>query len=228
MCGPTKEEKSLEAQQASFSQQLQTDYAQRYGSQTADLNNLNNTLTPIMEAGPDQQGFSPQELAAQNTQAINSTGANYANAARALNGQLAGRGGGGVGLTSGVDAQLKAQLAGSAAGALSNEQLGITNANYATGRQNFENATAGVNALAGLTNPTPYASEGNQANQGAFGEASTIEQQQAQADAAIFGDITGVASTVLSGGLSNMSKDSTAGENVGNFFSGGLGALAGA
>jgi hypothetical protein len=232
LCGPTASEKNLESQQAGFSQLLQQDYAAKYDNQQGYLTELNNTLTPTLEAGPNQQGFSAPELAALNTQAINSTGANYANAARALNGQLAGRGGynngSPGGLTSGVDAQLKNQLASAAAGTLSNEQLGITQANYGQGNKNYQNSVAGVNALAGLSNPAPYASEGNQANQSAFGEADTIQQQQAQEAAEIAGAITGGATSFLTGGISNLAGGNSFGDNTKSFFSGGIGALAGA
>src|SRR5689334_18812338 len=92
-CGPSNAEKNLAAQEAQFSQVLQGNYSTRFQNQNEVLGRLNNSLTPTLEAGPSQQGFSSQELAALNTRALNSTGANYANAARALNGQLAGRGG---------------------------------------------------------------------------------------------------------------------------------------
>lgn len=105
-------------------------------------------------------------------------------------------------MVSGVDQQIKAGLASQASGQLSGEELGITQNNYATGRNNFWQANAGMNALAGIQNPLGFGSEGTQANQSAFGEQSQIEQQQAQKDQEIIGTITGVAADVATGGLS--------------------------
>jgi hypothetical protein len=190
-------------------------------------------LSPILEAGVGQQGFTPAELAARNTQAINTTAGNYRNAAQAVGSQLAGRGGGGNGLQSGIDQQIKASLASQAAGNLSNAQNQITAENYATGRQNFFQANAGMNALAGLENPEQFASLGNQANNTAFGEANQIQQQNQALAKDIAGGVTSLASNFLlpglGGALGNLDKTggSTGGEQMGNFFSGGLNALAG-
>src|ERR1019366_3677671 len=102
MCGPTGAEKSLAAQQQQYSQTVQNNYSTLFGEQQGAMSNLSNLLTPIAEAGANQSGMSAAELAAQNTQALDTTGANYANAARAVGNQLAGRGGD-SGIESGVD-----------------------------------------------------------------------------------------------------------------------------
>lgn len=200
MCGPSGNEKSLEGQQAQFSQTLQNSYQNLFGEQQGVLQNLNNIYSPIAEAGPSQQGFSPQQLAAENTQAIDTTGQNYASAARAINGQLAGRGGD-SGLESGVDAQLKGNLASTAAGTLSNEQLGITNANYAQGNKNWQDATAGLQALGTQYSPNAAATAGIGANTSAFSESNQIAQQEAQEQQAI-GSAIGVGAEALTGGIS--------------------------
>lgn len=193
-CGASSAETGLEGQEASLASILQGNYATRFASQQQMLGALNSSLTPTLQAGPNQTGFSAPELAAYNTQALNTTGANYANAARALSGQLAGRGGD-SGLESGVDQQIKASLASQAAGTLSNEQLGITEANYAQGRQNYNTAVSGEMALAGEENPQSFASGASSANTGAFGEASQINQQNNQVAA----DLGGLAGGVISG-----------------------------
>lgn len=193
-CGASGAEKGLEGQEADLASILQGNYATRFASQQAMLGAINSSLSPTLEAGPNQTGFSAPELAAFNTQAINTTGANYANAAKALNGQLAGRGGD-SGLESGVDQQIKSTLASQSAGQLSNEELGITQANYATGRQNYENAVSGMMALAGEENPQSFASGASSANSSAFGEAKEINEENNQVAA----DIGGLAGGVISG-----------------------------
>src|SRR5690349_3030069 len=143
MCGPSGSMTMESGKAASLSSLLAANYQQNFGAQSAVLQNLNNLLTPIAEAGPDQQGFGANELAALNTQAQTTVGQNYAKAQAALNNQLATRGGGSADMTSGADAQLKEQLASSAAAQSSNESLAITRANYNQGRQNWLSATHG-------------------------------------------------------------------------------------
>ena len=234
MCGPSGAEKNLAGNEQAFASTLQNSFSSRFANQSDILNGLNSALSPILEAGVGQQGFTPAELAARNTQAINTTAGNYRNAQQAIGTRMSGRGGGGSsGLVSGVDQQIKANLASQAAGTLSNQENQITAENYATGRNNFFNATAGMNALAGLENPQSFGSLGNQANSTAFGEAKTIQEQNQALAKDIAGGVTSLASNFLlpglGGALGNLDKTggSTAGEQFGNFFSGGLNALAG-
>jgi hypothetical protein len=235
MCGSSSSEKQLGAQEQSFSSTLQSNYAKNFGAQSADLSALNNIFTPIAEAGPDQQGFGPQELAAMNTTAGEGVGQNYAKATQSLNAGLAARGGGNEVLPSGAETQLKAGLASAGANQMSQEQLGITKANYDQGRANFGNATAGLNALAEEYNPNQIASSANNANQSAFGEADKINQQNNQWQSDIAGLATGGIKAglgFLTGGISNvLSGGSQAGSTTGGgaeqFFSGGVDALKG-
>jgi hypothetical protein len=215
-CGPTGEEKQEASAQQVYSQKVQNNYNTLFGEQQGVMSNLNNILTPIANAGPSQQGFAAPELAALNTQALDTTGANYASAARALGGQLAGRSTA-AGATGPTQA-LQAQLASSAAGQLSGEQLGITQADYAQGNANWQKATGGLQALNSSYETGTAAGAGTQANQSAFGEADEIAQQQAQADQAIAGGITTGAMDALTFG---------AGAANGGGFSGGMNALNG-
>lgn len=225
ICGPSGQQETLAAGGASLSSLLSANYQQNFGAQSKVLSDLNNAYSPIVAAGPDQQGFGAQELAALHTQAGEGVGNNYAKASQALNNTLAARGGGNEVLPTGSEAQLKATLASSAANQLSNEELGITRANYATGRQNFEKATAGLHSLASQYNPEGYAGAATNANQNAFGEASKIQEMKNQKEAAIAGGITSLASSALTmgmGGLANLDTTggSSFGEQFGNFFSG--------
>lgn len=227
MCGSSSSEKALGASEQSFSNSLQANYAQNFGAQSAELSNLNNIFTPIAQAGPDQQGYGPQQLAALNTQAGEGVGQNYQKAQQSLNTSLAAQGGGNEALPSGAANQLKAGLASAGANQMSQEQLGITNANYNQGRANFGNATAGLDALAQAYNPTGIANSANQSNSSAFGEADKINQENNQWESDVAGLATGGIKAglgFLSGGLSNLDTtgSSTGAEQVGNFFSGGL------
>lgn len=216
MCGPTGQEKQEADQSQLYATTVQNNYKTLFGEQQGVMSNLNNIFTPIAEAGPSQTGFSGAELAAQNTQAIDTTGANYANAARSLGGQLAGRSTA-AGET-GVTQALKAGLTSSAAGQLSNEQLGITQANYAQGNQNWRTATGGLQALNSSYQTGEAGQSGTQAGTAAFNQADEIAQQEAQEDQSIAGGITSAAMTGLTFG---------AGAAGGGGFSGGMNALNG-
>jgi hypothetical protein len=216
-CGPTTAEQNIAGQQEQFSQQVQQNYGTLFKQQQGVNQNLSNIFTPIAEAGPNQNGMSAQQLAAENTQALDTTGANYANAARALNGQIAGHASD-SGSTSGPEQQLQANLASTAAGQLSTEQLGITQRNADLGRQNFQEATGGLQSLSGDYSPNAAGSAANTASNQAFGDANTIAQQEAQEDQAISGAVTGGVMDAATFG---------AGAMGGGGFQGGLNALTG-
>jgi len=84
MCGSSGQETPISGEQQSLSALLPADFSERFAQQTSTLQNLNTMLTAIAEAGPDQQGFGSQELAALNTRAGEGVGANYAKASQAL------------------------------------------------------------------------------------------------------------------------------------------------
>jgi hypothetical protein len=218
MCGPSGQQKSLAGQEQNFSTVLQSDYAQRFGDQSAVLQNLNRSLTPIFQQGPDQQGFGAQELAALNTTAGENVGQNYAKASRALNNQLAVRGGGNEFLPSGADAQLREELASNAAAKSSDLQNQIVAANYGQGRKNWEQATAGLEALSGRYDPTAFGSLTTGANQNAFGEATQVQNMKNQKEAEIAGGVASLAMDAATFG---------AGAMGGGGISGGLKALTG-
>lgn len=205
MCGPSGGMKGLAARQTSLANTMMANYNANYASQSAILSRLTNLFTPIAQAGPDQAGFGPQELAALNTQAGEGVGINYAKATQAVNTQLAARGGGNEFLPTGARASIKAGMASLAANQLSNEQLAITRANYAQGRQNWQQATSGLNALAGEYNPNPIGGMAESGYQSAFGMEQKIQEMKNQKWGAIAGAITGVAKAgigALTGGAS--------------------------
>jgi hypothetical protein len=70
ICGPSGAEKSISGQTSAFGSTLQNDFTSRFKGQSDILDSLNRTLSPIIAAGPSGQGFSPEELAAKNTQAL--------------------------------------------------------------------------------------------------------------------------------------------------------------
>jgi hypothetical protein len=197
LCGPSQQEKNLEAAQASFSETLQQDYSTQFAEQQGILNNLNSVLQPIVSAGPDQQGYGPQELSALNTEAIESNAQGVNQAEKAYQAKENSAGGGTTLLPSGANAQINAEIGSAAESNLSSEQLGITTNNYTQGRQNWQNALSGELGVSSQTNPLGYASAGTSANSSAFNEADTINQQSNQAFSDILGGVGSIASGMI-------------------------------
>lgn len=221
MCGPSQAEKNLATSEASFADTLKADFQTTFNSQQGILNTLNDILTPIVTAGPSQQGYSTEELDALNSQAINSNAQVAQQTTQALNAQENAAGGGRTFLPSGVNEQINAGVETAAQNNLSNQELGITESNYATGNQNWQNALAGEQEVAKGEAPIDYANATTNSNQAAFGEADTVQQQSQQLLTSILGSIPGIATDVV-GGIGNLDTKgtSTGGEQVGNFLAG--------
>lgn len=218
MCfgGPSASEKNLAGNEASLADQLHSDYQTQFAGQQSTLQELsgmlnNNTVLP---------GWSPPELAAVNTQTIDSNAAAARNATQAANTVGAAKGGS-SGLTSGVQQQIDAGIASSAANSLASQQSQITQADYAQGQINKQQTESGLETLAGIQAPVSYANAATGANQAGFSEASTIEQQQQQAQASELGLVTSLAGAAVPGlGNLDTTGGSSGGEQFGNFLSG--------
>lgn len=147
MCGPTAAQTQNQSALNNFFSTLQSTFQTEFGQNEAIFNELNQSLSPIVEAGINQQGYSPSELAALNTQAIEGEGTQVASEEQAANESLAGRGGGTAFVPSGAQTQLNEEIQQGAETNLENEELGITEQSAAIGRQNYLTA---VGALSGL------------------------------------------------------------------------------
>jgi hypothetical protein len=197
--GATSQQTQIEATQQAFLSQLTQEYGTVFGESQGILQSLTKTFEPILAAGPNQQGFSKPELTALETQAKQGTGQNYAQAATALGEQEAAAGGGNTFLPSGAKSQLSEELANSAAGNLSNEQLGITEANYATGRANFDTAASELGGVAQELNPVGAAGVANQSSEAAANTANQIASQNNSWMGAVGGLLGGVQGSTSSG-----------------------------
>lgn len=195
MCGPSNASKQLASGEQSFSNQLQANYAQNFGQNSAILSNLSQTLSPIVEAGPNQQGFSPTKNAALTSGAINSNAAAYRNAS-AVAGANSAAAGGNTYAPSGAQQQVNAGIASNAAEALSSNENQITEANYATGRANFEGAVGQLSGVANDYNPNALAGEATGANSSAANQEqqlTTEENAWVQPVAGLIGGLGGAA-----------------------------------
>jgi len=190
--------KSIEGQQAGFFQQLQSAYQSTFGNQQGILSSITNALSPILEGGPGQMGFSAAETAALRGSAINTNAAQFRNASTIAQAQ----GGGNTGVTTGGQQQLQAQLASNAGQSLSSNLNQINLASAQAGRQNFFNAESGLAGAASLYNPLGFANSATGAGGQAFSEANTNNQASNQ----VWADLGGLAGGALDAWISAKAK----------------------
>lgn len=188
MCGASKQQKDIEASQAKFYDTLTTNYKTQFAESDAILKSLTSAFDPILKAGIGQEGFTPEEKAALNTQASEGVATNYQNAAKAVNGQIASTGGGNDFLPSGAADSLKYDVANAAAKQQSTEQNQIIENNFATGRQNFLSAAGVLGGSTGVFNPSTGAA--GSANQGGS-DAATTANEITQANASPWNAVIG-------------------------------------
>lgn len=201
MCGGTAAQNNLEAAQASYYTTLQNQASAEFGQSSKIFQDLTSTFEPILKAGPGQEGFSPGELNVLNSQAATGQGQAYSTASQAVNSQLAATG---AGLPSGVAARIKTGLANSSAQTLSGEQLGIKQADYQQGYNNWQMAAG---ALSGA--PSVYGTSVGASNAatGAGSAASTtadeIAQESSQWMSLVGGALGGATGALTSFGLNH-------------------------
>jgi len=221
MGGPSAQEQQLQSEQA---QQVQQEIAQQ-NTQYQNSQALYNTLAPQLESiMSNPTGFSPQELADLNASNVNTTGAQYANVQKQLN--LTNANANMAGLTSGVAAGETAGLKGEAAGtvALNAQNTQIASAQLAQQKQ--QTAQQELLALQSGQSGAAIGIGGveNTAQQNAFTQAYTEQQQSSQLMNGILGGLIntgiGIGGNMLTGGLMSLGQ----GESFG---SGGLANAAG-
>jgi hypothetical protein len=205
MCGATEQQTDIANEQQQFYSNAIQQQQQAWGDDQEILSAMKNVYQPIFNAGPSQQGFSSQERAAMNTQVTEGTAQNYAAASKAVGEQLAAQGGGNVDIASGGAAQLKAQVAQSAAQEMSQEQNQITQADWQQGYNNWLNAAQGMSETAQLYNPLGYSGAATNAGSAAGTTANQIAQENNSWINAALGAAGSVGSAVV-------------GENPGNIF----------
>ena len=204
-----------------FAQIVQQDFSQYFAGQANILSSLNNTLSPIIAAGPNQFGFSQGETNTLNSQAIQGTGQQYNNASRALAANQAAQGGGNIALPSGANAAQQAGLAAAEANQASSQLLGIQEQGYATGRQNFNNAVGQEGAVAGMYNPSSIAGQANTAGSNAFSAATTVQKMNNEAQNQLWSTIGGIAGGIGGAILGMPGIGAKLGSGIGSLASGG-------
>jgi hypothetical protein len=177
--GPSAAQENLSDEQAAFYQQATTQSQQTYAEDQKLQQQFAAIYDPILAKGPNQQGFSTQELQGLDAQAVEGTAENYQGAAKAVNEHLAAEGGGSNPLPSGASAELQEEVANSAAGQESSEENQINQANYAQGYSEFEGATGALESEEGNLNPVGYENAATGAGSAAE---STMKDINAESD----------------------------------------------
>jgi hypothetical protein len=208
MCGPSQQEKDISASQQQMYQTLTQGYQTTFGQQQQITGALTQMFLPILQAGPSQAGFSSQYENALRTQADTGVATDYAQAQKATANILAARGGGNTLLPDSTAANILAGNANAAAQTRANQQLGITQANYAQGYQNWQAATSALSNTANLINPLGYAGQSTSAGQAASTTAQAMANQTNSVWNAAIGALGGIGGAALGNptGLLSMFK----------------------
>ena len=177
MCGATSAQNQIQQEQIQAYQQSQEMLAEEYKNQQAIFGPMAAKFQSIFDAGASQEGFSSGEKQNLETEVVQGTAGNYANASKAVNEQIAAEGGDST-MPSGAADELKLETANSAAHEKTNEELQIEEQNYATGRQNWQEAATGLLDIAAGENPLGYASASTNAGVAAGNTANQIAQEQ--------------------------------------------------
>lgn len=159
MSGPSSQQTQTYNEQNAFYQQLSNEYSQVFGEQQNVLKRLQSNLQPIINAGPTQQAFSPQQLTSLNTTAQDQVANNYQSAEKSVQGQFANQSG--VFVPSGVEQSVAGGIASSAAQQLSSEQNQILQNGYQLGNQDYESAVGALSGVANMYNPNGTAGAAN-------------------------------------------------------------------
>lgn len=152
-CGAPGGQKELATAQTNFYNTLTSEATQVFGQVSALYNYVLGKVQPIIDKGPNQKGFSDDELSTLNSNAITTVGQNYNKAAKAVNEQIASQGGGNAYIPTGANNQLKQEVATSAAELTSREENQIVMADYQAGNEQYNQAMAALMGAPSLFNP---------------------------------------------------------------------------
>lgn len=178
MCGATAAQNQLQQEQLDAYTQLQTLTAKQYQNQQEIYAPMAAQFTSLLSKGPNAEGFSAPEKQALDAQATEGTAENYQHAAQATNESLATEGGGASPLTTGGEAQMKAQVAQSSAREQSQEESQIESADYTQGYDEWKDAGAGLETIASGENPLGYAGAATSSGSAAGTTAENIANEQ--------------------------------------------------
>jgi len=186
----------LAADQA-FQKMMTSDYQTTFGQDQQLFNNLTTGLSQITAAGPGQQGYTAPELASLNSQNINAAAASNSKLQTAIGENAATKGTADPGVESGVVQAERAAAATNVDTAMNNRAAEITQQDYATGRQNYWDATKGLESAPGaFQDPaSQFANATSNSYKNTGSQADANQQASQEGIDSTLGLITGLASS---------------------------------
>lgn len=175
--GASNQQQAISNSQQDFMKTLQQDFGKSFSGQQNIINSLTKSLTDTLNAGPSQFGFSTPETTALNTLATTQNAQAYRQAAQVAGERAAASGVSNAQLPTGAAQKPQAELALQAGENKSNQLLGIQEAGYRQGAENYKEAVSGLTSAASLENPSGLASTANSAGNSAFGSATEINKE---------------------------------------------------
>jgi hypothetical protein len=234
--GPSSQEQGIQAQTESLNNLLQANYSRTFGQSEQALSRLQTELN-LIQSGQTGPGMGAEELSARRSDIVNQAAAE----ARNVQQQVQDRGAGqvfagsqdasGLARTTGIQRELGEQASSAAERDKANALINLKAQDYALGRTQAAQTVGGLEALSGAYRGLAGESQSGalQAGQSAFGEASQINKENLQKGSLLGGLLKtglGLGTSFVTGGLSNLGgADTSFGENVGEFFKGGLSSL---
>jgi hypothetical protein len=165
-----------ETAQENFYSTLTNNYNTDFGQFENLSKGLLDNLQPIVNAGPGQYGFTTAENNALNSAAINNGATAAHNAQVAANQQMVAANGGAADVPTGAEEELQQQGDVAAAQGESTALNNITQAGYAQGAQNYQNALSGEESVLGALNPNSYAGAATSGGNAATGAVNAETQ----------------------------------------------------
>lgn len=216
-CGATSAQNNILTSQQNLMNTASQQASQIFGSDSQVFNSLVNTFSPTVAAGPSQNGFSAQETANLNSQAITANGQAAKNAKQAAGESAAAQGGGNTVLPSGTTGATDANIDTAIAANTANQLSGITQAGYVQGNKNYDVAVRGLDAAPGVFNGAIGAiGAADAAGGAAAGTANQIASQQNSWVQGVTGALGGIAGAAVGGG-GILSKEFSGGGGGGEF-----------
>jgi hypothetical protein len=167
-CDPSNAQKGALASDQSWQKTLTNSYSTIFGAGSSLYKSLSTKLDSIINT---KQGKSPEELAAENSQTLNSAAASAKQVNAAIGANAAKSGDSNPGVESGVVQAERASADTAIENNMSNQHAKITEDNYAVGRQERDAAIKSEEAL-------PSAAFG--ASEGAASEVGAADAQVSQ------------------------------------------------
>jgi len=224
MCGATNAQNAQETATTNAYNTATAQSATVFANSSLVFNDLVASFAPTVAAGPNQQGFSQQELANLNSEAITQTGQAAKNEKEAVGASEAAQGGGLSVLPGGATVGANLSVAENAGNQTASELSQIQQQNYTVGRQNYLNAAAG---LAGAPGAFGASTGATSAATGAGESATTATQNVAAANQSPWqlaaGALGGIAGEALgnNGALTNLMSGGNASQGNGPSSDGG-------